>query len=209
MGLSDGIWFVCPECGASNHPRATACFLCGHFLDTARPETRTGAPKSPASPTSPELVNPYKPSTTLLSPALAFRISSLLMVIAVIAVCMGVAHENVFFGILLAVAVAPALGYTFIVAARRKAKERPMAVFEKVSTFLAAIVGVVMIAVSAVVSFFVTCIPVGYATVGAAEDSGLIIALVIGGTAAVAAAAYMTYYLLHRKGRRPGSPGKS
>ena len=81
------------------------------------------------------------------------------MVIAVIAVCLGVAHENLILGIILAVAVAPALVYTVIVAARSKARGRPMAVLDKVRTFLLAIVGVVVIAVSAIIAFFVTCFP--------------------------------------------------
>jgi len=214
MAPPDGIWFVCPQCGASNRPGATACFLCGYGLDTARPETRTAAPKSPASPTSAELVNPYAAPTTVFSPALTFRISSLLMVIAVIAVCLGVAHENLVLGIILVVAVTPALVYTIIVAAKSKARGRPMDVFEKVWSFLAALAGVVVIAVSAVIAFCMTCVPIGFATLPAGRllrpgpDTDFIIALVAGGTAGVAAAAYMTYYLLTRKGRRRGSPGK-
>jgi hypothetical protein len=118
------------------------------------------------------------------------------MVIAVIAVCLGVAHENLNLGIIQAVAVAPALAHTVIVAARSKARGRPMDVFEKVSTFVIAIVGVVVIAVSAIVAFFVTCFPVSVA----ARDFG--VGLVIGGTAAVAAAAYVTYRLLTSDRRR-------
>ncbi len=208
MGLADGIWLVCPECGASNRPKGTFCFLCGHGLDTARPETSIGAPRSPISFTSPEPIDPYQPPTTFVPTPLSFRISSLLMVIAVIAVCLGVWHEEPVLGIILAVVVAPALVYTVIVAAKSKARGRRMAVFEKVGTFLAAIVGAVVIAVSAIIAFFVTCFPVGIVTLGAAGTATWIIALVSGGTAAVAAAAYMTYRLLTRKGRRGGSPRK-
>jgi len=217
MAPPDPIGLDCPECGAANWAGETTCFLCGHGLDTARPETRTGAPKSPALPTSPELVNPYAPPTTFVSPALTFRISSLLMVIAVIAVCLGVARENLFLGIFLAVVVAPALMYTVIAAARSRASGMPRAVFEKVSTFFAALVGVVVIEVSALIAFCMTCVPVGYATLAAGywaiagnvrNEWGLIFALATGGAAGVAAAAYMTYRLLHRKGRRWGNPGK-
>ena len=122
MGRSDLIWFVCPECGAANRPK-NFCFLCGHDLDTGRLETTAGTPRSPISFTSPEPVNPYAPPPTGFSPAFTFRISSLLMVIAVFAVCLGVAHENLIMGIILAVAVAPALVYTVIVATERKARE--------------------------------------------------------------------------------------
>jgi len=208
MGELTGL--VCPECGASNRAGETACFLCGHGLDALRPETRTGVPKAP---TSPDVVNPYEPPTTFVSP-LTSRISSLLMVIAVIAVCLGVAHENLVLGIIQAIAVAPALVYTVIVAAQSTARGRPMAVFKKVSTFLAALVGVVVIAVSAFIAFFVTCLSVGIASeagyIGRDWDlKSLVTACVYGGgTAAIAVAAYMTYFLVTRKGRRGGSPGK-
>ncbi|MFI5458242.1 MAG: hypothetical protein ACHRXM_22660 [Isosphaerales bacterium] len=195
MAQPDATGLDCPECGASNRPGATACFLCGHRLDTARPETRTGAPKSPASPTSPELVNPYAPPTTFVLPALPFRISSLMLVIAVIVVCLGVGP----FG------VAPALVYTCIVVAKSKARGRPMAVLEQLSTFLAALIGVVVIAVSAFIAFLVTCFPIGMAA--DASGTGLTIAFVIGGMAA-GAAAFLTYLLLTRKRRREGIPGK-
>jgi hypothetical protein len=201
MAPPDPIGLDCPECGASNRAGDSLCFLCGHGLDTARPETRTGVPESPASPTSPELVNPYRAPTTMVSSALTFRISSLLMVIAVIAVCLGVVHENMLLGITLAVVVAPALVYTSIVAAKRKVRGRPMAVLEKVWTFLAAAAGVVLVALSAVIAFFVTCIPVSIGTVRAG-GLGFIIGLVTGGTAAVAAAACVTYLLLTRNRRR-------
>jgi hypothetical protein len=202
MAPPDGIWFACPECGASNRPGHTACFLCGHGLDTAQPATTTGVPESPASPTWPELVTPYEAPTTIVIPALKFRISSLLLVIAVIAVCLGVLHENWGMGILLAIAVTPALLYTIIVAAKTKARGRPMAVFKKVGTFLGAIVGVVVIAGSAVIAFFVTCIP----AVAASRDTNNV--AVICGSAGVATAAFVTYYLLFMRGRRGGSPGK-
>jgi len=128
-------------------------------------------------------------------------------VIAVISVCLGVARENVVLGIFLAVLVAPALGYTVIVAAKSKARGRPMAVFKKVSTFLAALVGVVVIAVSAFIAFFVTCLSVGIASeagyIGRDWDLKTLVTACVygGGTAAVAAAAFMTYFLLTRKRR--------
>jgi len=207
MAPPDQIGLVCPDCGVWNRGGKTACFLCGHRLVTAWPATMPEVPKSPTSPTSPDLVNPYAPPTDFHSPALTFRINSLLIVTAVIAVCLGVMHERLVLGIILAVAVAPALVYTFIVAARRKARGRPIAVLEKVGTFLAALAGVVVIALAAVIAFFVTCIPVAFADVGAG-NTGAMLALVTGGTAGVATAAFMTYFLLCRKGRRDGTPRK-
>jgi hypothetical protein len=118
-------------------------------------------------------------------------------------------------GIILVVAVAPALVYTVNVAAKSKASGRPMAVFEKASTFIAAIVGVVVIAVSAFIAFFVTCIPVSIAVIAASYadifvdgTAASIIVLLSSGTAAIAAAAFMTYLLLTRKRQSGGIPRK-
>jgi len=134
-----------------------------------------------------------------------------MMAIAVIAVCLGVWHEEPVLGIVLAVAVAPALGYTVFLAAKTKARGRPMAVFEKVDTFIAAIVGVVVIELSTFIAFFVTCFPIGlvaFAATGGINNkgtgiTGVVVAVVIGGAAAIAAA-YMTYRSLTRKGRHGG-----
>ncbi len=202
MGPSDGIWFLCPQCGTANRPGKTACFLCGQRLDTAGSGVKPGAPLAPAAPAFHEYVNPYSPPPDSVSPALSFKISSLLMVIAVIAVCLGVAHENLILGIIQAVAVAPALAYTVIVAARNKARGRPMAIIDKVHTFLLAIVAVVVIAVSAIIAFVVTCFPVGYAVINTGGTGTWIIALVIGGIGAVAAAVFMTRFFLNLKRRR-------
>ena len=73
--------------------------------------------------------------TTGFSPAVTFQISSLLLVIAVIAVCLGIAHENIILGIILAVVVVPALVYTVVVAEKRSAGGSPMAVLDKAATF--------------------------------------------------------------------------
>jgi len=125
----------------------------------------------------------------------------------VIAVCLGVAYENLIMGIILSVAVAPELVYTFVWWSKSKARGRPMAALEMVGSFFAALVGVVVIAVSAFIAFFVTCLSVGIASeagyVGRGWDlKSLVTACVYGGgTAAVAAAAFMTYFLLTRKRR--------
>jgi hypothetical protein len=210
MDKADGIWFVCPECGASNRAGDSVCFLCDHRLDAARPEVPSDALKRATSRTAPELVNPYAPPGGFDSPALTFRISSLLLVIAVIAVCLGVWHEVPFLGIMLAVVAAPALVYTSVVAARSRASGQPMSVFDKVGSFAGALAGVVVIEFSALIGFGATCMPaVGIAVVaGANGQPAMIAAVVVGGIGAVAAATLVTYFFLTRKGRTRGIPGK-
>ena len=208
MGSPDGTRMVCPQCLSTNCAGDITCALCGHALDTAMPTMETGALKSPTPSISPESVNPYAPPAGGYSPAVTFRISSLLMLIAVIAVCLGVAHENVVLGIILAVVVVPALVYTFIVVEKRSARGTPMAALDKAVTFLVAIGGVVIIEFSAVVAFCMTCIPIGSVSFGANSAVGLIIALTVGGIAGIAAAICATYFLVFRKGRNRRIAGK-
>jgi hypothetical protein len=208
MGYSDETRLVCPQCLSLNQPEDITCFLCGHGLEKATLKIETGAQTSPTPPRSSDSVNPYAPPASDISPAVTFRISSLLLVIAVIAVCLGVAHENLVLGIILAVVVVPALVYTFIVVEKRSARGIPMAVPDKVVTFLVAIGGVLIIEFSGLVAFCMTCIPIGSVSFGANSAVGMIIALTLGGIAAVAAAGYATYLLVFRKGRNWRNPGK-
>jgi hypothetical protein len=127
----------------------------------------------------------------------AFQISSLMLLIAVIAVCAGVWRAGAGWGFALAVAVMPALVYTTFVAFESAAAGRPMDVIEKVGSFIAALAGVVVVALAALIAFCMTCFPAGIVS----RNVGF--ALAIGGTAAIAAAAYMTRVLLRRSRGAP------
>ena len=200
MVPSDEIPLVCSRCFSSNRPEAVTCHLCAHRLDRAIPRLETGDPNSPMPVDSPGEVNPYAPPASVFSPAFTFKISSLLLVIAVIAICLGVAHENLVLGILLSVAIVPALVYTVIVIEKRKARGIPMAFIDKVLTFVIAIGGVVIVEFSAVVAFCMTCYPIGYMTINVAGVFvGLVVATAIGGVAGIAAAWFVTYRLVFRK----------
>jgi hypothetical protein len=208
MGQSAETRLVCPQCFSSNRPGDITCFLCGHGLENAMLKIETGAQTAPTPPHSSDSVNPYAPPASDISPAVTFRISSLLLVIAVIAVCLGVAHENLVLGIIAAVVIVPALVYTFIVVEKRSARGIPMAVPDKAFTFLVAIGGVLIIEFSGLVAFCMTCIPIGSVSFGANSAVGLIVALTLGGIAAIAGAWYATYLLVFRKGRNRQIPGK-
>jgi hypothetical protein len=208
MNKADGTRLVCPQCFSSNQPGDIMCFRCGHGLDKAMLKTESEASKSPTSSSSPESINPYAPPTSGSSPNVTFRISSLLLVIAVIAVCLGVTHENVVLGIILAFVVVPALVYTVIVVEKRSARGSPMAVVDKAGTFLVAIGGVLIIEFSSLVAFCMTCYPIGAAGFAANSAAGLIIGLVVGGIAGIAAGIFATKLLLFRKGRNRRIAGK-
>jgi hypothetical protein len=182
MTTENQIVVVCPDCGASARGGETACFLCGHRLGADDAKKAIAHAAGVARPT-------FRPT---------FHISSILLLIAVVALCLGVGHDEPFLGIALAVVVVPAAVYTTIIAFRSRATGRPMSVFEKVWSFAGAILGVIAIEFAALVAFFMTCIPTGFVTMSAGE-SGIIVAVVLGGIAAIVVAVYMTRYLLTRK----------
>ena len=138
-----------------------------------------------------------------------FRISSLLLIIPVIAVCLAAGQVQPYAGIGLAVVVLPALGYTCVVAFKSAAAGKPMLVAEKVHTFGAAFLGVMVIEFAALVAFCMTCFPTGYIAFSAGGATPAIVgAFVIGGLAGVAAGGWVTYFLLTRKRRLARKAGK-
>jgi hypothetical protein len=139
-----------------------------------------------------------------------FRISSLLLIIAVVAVCLAAWQLQPYVGIEVAVVVLPALGYTCVVAFKSASAGKPMLVSDKVHMFWIALLGVVVIEFASLVAFCMTCVPTGYIAlaVGGLEP-GLIVACVVGGLAAIAAGGWVTYFLLTRKrrlARKAGEP---
>jgi hypothetical protein len=190
---------ICPECGASNLAGEAACFLCGCGLGT----------KAPASPEAGKPFNPYAPPTANSSMRPTFRISSLLLIIAVVAVCLGVWQAQPILGAFVAAIVVPALGYVCVIAFKSGSVGKPMAALEKMNSFAAAMLGVVVIEFAALVAFCMTCVPTGFMAMSAGGENGIIVAFVVGGLAAVAAGAYVTYWLITKKrfgakrGRKP------
>jgi hypothetical protein len=184
MTPEDSVVVICRDCGALARAGETTCFLCGRRLGAVD-----------AAKETPQLAAVVRPT---LRPT--YHMSSFLLLIAVVAVCLGAGRDQPVLGIALAVVVVPAAAYTTIVAFRSAGTGRPMSVFEKIGSFAGAITGVLAIEFAALVTFCMTCIPAGFVTASAGEP-GIIVAIVIGGTAAVAAAAAMTRYLLTRKSR--------
>jgi hypothetical protein len=167
----------CPYCWAENHRSdATNCWRCDRPIE--RPEATRPPPAA-------------RPR---------FGLGALMMLIALIAVCLGLMREAPGLLVLLAVTVAPALVWTLVVTSRTKAEEgRPMSLPETMGVFILALLAVVIIWVSSLIAFVATCLPIGFVTfdLGRGGGLGVVLAFGIGGVAAVAAG-YGTYRLLRR-----------
>ena len=93
-----------------------------------------------------------------------FSLSSVLLIITLIAVCLGVGALDLGWdggewglGIALAVLAAPALLRASVAASRRRAEGQPMSAPEKAGMFLTSLCIVVLIIVSGVAAWAVTC----------------------------------------------------
>ena len=158
MAPGEKLAWLCPECGAANRVGETTCFLCGGRSGTDSPAQAGAKSFNPYAPPSVS----YAPPAVSVPLRPSFHISSMLLIIAVIAVCLGVWQAQPLLGVIVAVIVVPALGYTSVIAFQSASKGRPLAVSEKLNRFLAALMGVVVILFAALVAFCMTCVPTGF-----------------------------------------------
>jgi hypothetical protein len=119
------------------------------------------------------------------------QLNTLMLLIAVIAVCLGVLHEAPGLGIVLVILVIPALARTIGGARRRQALGRSMSWDERFLNFFASLGIVIVIEVAAAIAFVATCTPTGIVAANAMDLYGFILAGLIG----LAAAGFVVFYL--------------
>ncbi len=109
------------------------------------------------------------------------QLNTLMLLIAVIAVCLGVLREMPGLGILLIVLVIPALARTVVGARRRQAVGHSMSAAEKTLAFVGSLGVVAVIGLAATNAFVATCVPTGRVVgLGAGGLPGIILAFAIG-----------------------------
>jgi hypothetical protein len=184
MSEPEEIRFACIGCGALNPAGAEACSGCGHRFREPTP-----VPSPPVSP-----ANFYEAPRSRVDRAPTFRIGTAMVLIAVVAFCLGAFAAGIGQGVLVTMGLLPATIRTFLVAGWREAEGRPMSTERKVLTFISTIGGLILIAVSSIIAFGVTCFPIGMS----GGDAGL--AIGAGLLSALGAAIGLTWALL-RAGR--------
>ena len=127
---------VCPHCHAENPPGTLMCWICLQPL--AEPASRP-------------------PAVPSLAPQRTFSLGSLMLVIALIAVCFGVFRETPGLGVALVIVLAPAFLHTLRNVYRRKAEGRPMSAMEKFAVFFSALGMVMVVGTAAGIAFFAMC----------------------------------------------------
>ena len=166
----------CPDCGASPADRhiAAHCWLCGRKTRDAEAPGLTSAgvalplpgTRPPSSPTSTasaagnarEGEAPAEPLARTTEPgSWTFSLSSLMLVMTLIAVTLGVGAQEPGLGFAFALLVAPAAIRTSVAAARRRRAGTGMGVTEKLWAFAASLGIVLATAVSGGAAFYATC----------------------------------------------------
>jgi hypothetical protein len=127
----------CPGCRAAAGTTEARCFLCGK-------------PVLPLSGTDP----PTAPSEPL---RFTFSLSSLMLLMTLIAVCLGLGGIDPGLGIGVAFLVTPAALRTAVAAARRRRSGSGMSMGEKLLAFVASLGVVTAMIVATGVAFYATC----------------------------------------------------
>jgi hypothetical protein len=123
---------LCPACGAQVQPTSTACWLCQEPL--ASPAEIVEAEL--VEPTPPPIIPAWEQARRTASP-LQFSLESLMLVITLVAVCLGMIVAMPGVGVLVAIVAAPALVRTLIAGFQQRAAGSQMTLSEKALTFLA------------------------------------------------------------------------
>jgi len=115
----------CRECGAAIQPQDRQCWLCHRLLAVEAELVETGSPFVPQY-APPKWVNPAQ-----------FSLETLMLVITLIAVCLGMIMALPGVGILVAIVAAPALVRTLVAGYQDRKAGTPMTLGEKLLTFAA------------------------------------------------------------------------
>jgi hypothetical protein len=141
----------CPDCGAEVPAESLKCWLCHRQL---------AVQAELVEPTSPFRAPPRR-----ASPA-QFSLETLMLVITLIAVCLGVIMAAPGLGILVAIVAAPALVRTLVAGYQERRAGTPMTLSEKLLAFLASTGVAVAVVVTGWTAFAAACLGSCFVLVG-------------------------------------------
>lgn len=171
---------ACPICRAENAHEAAICFLCGQSLVGAE----VAAAKKPGEAVSPEAHRP------------TFHLNSMMLVIAAIAIFLGVWHEAPVLAFYLAIPAVIALIRTVAVSGEGDSW------FNHVAVYMVTFVSVIGVAILGFVAFFATCSAI--VSTGFGPQGGYYLApgLFIGGIVGLAVIIWLTVVIVRMDHRR-------
>jgi hypothetical protein len=120
------------------------------------------------------------------------HLGTLMVLIAVVAVCLALLRAAPGLGILLILVLVPASARTVAAVVRRQSRGKRMFWDEKLELFVLSIGIVVVIGIASAAAFLATCFPSGLLLTNAAGIPGLIAAVIVG----VGAGGYVAFRLI-------------
>ena len=133
-----------------------------------------------------------KPLVLYIGPRKPIRkvgLGSLMILIAAIAVCLGVVRASLGLGTFLLIVAVPALVRTAIAVRRRTVDDRPTSLTQVIGLFAVSIGIMMLVTLASSITFLALCIPIGAFSMGRGAATAL--ALVIAGGAAIAVAGFL------------------
>lgn len=188
----------CPSCGAQNRADSVECFLCHQPFGLTEPTSAQSPTTWVPSPVSP---------TDDLAAAHAdiqrtFKLSSLMLIIALVAVCLGALVESPGLGVVLIIVAAPALLRTLAAIHYFRGRGQRLTTVDKVLFFVGSLLIVTMILMSTLIAFTIVCFPAGLVAIGTLQGAGFLFAVTAGFVPAVFVAYQTTRALWPYRGRR-------
>lgn len=135
----------------------------------------------------------------------SFRIGSALLLIALVAVVLGVMRASLPLGILLAVSVIPAAIRTGLESSRRRAEGRRMGFDNGVLVFILAFADSFVVLIASSIAFCGTCVPISLLGMHGefqVDNKIMIIAVTVGGLAALLVGTLVAFRLHKRERAR-------
>ncbi len=171
---------ICPECGATNFPGTTKCYLCGHQFSEAErvvspskndvlqlAEHRLAPSESRSARSMDSRVLSRGPNT--------YSLSTLFLAVTVVCVFCGLIAAAPGLGIPLAVLITPAL-IRSLTAIRIQQSEGVRATVEsKISIFFSSLGVMILVLIAAGAAFFAACSVVGFGALSTSPSASAII----------------------------------
>lgn len=173
----------CPECGATDRLAAERCWMCGARL------------REPAG----QAQSPFAAEAT----SATFSLSSLFLVMTLVAVGAGVFAAAPGLGVLFLIVATPALVRTMVITSRQKSHGVATTPAEKFVAFLGSTGVVLLIFLSIGAALFTACWTAcaGGAALSAAGEGATITGAIAGGVAGLALSGWVLWRIWHRQNK--------
>jgi hypothetical protein len=167
----------CPECGAASPFRSDRCWLCGAPLGDGGGQGST----------PPQLIE---------ATSKTFSLTSLFLVMTLVAVGAGVFAAAPGLGILFAIVATPALIRTVVISAKQKSRGRAASPGQKVAAFLGSIGVVLLVLLSIGVALLTACLTACAGFLLDPKDGRLMtVGIVVGGVAGLGLAGWLLWLI--------------